>query len=215
MTNTEDTVDRVKEQLDLSEQETRIIRKAYRAFVDRGAQQLTLRGVAREIGVSPSLIVYHFGTYQEMVWKTLRWALDSRSEALSGSFDDEMDLPTFIEALTSSILVGPEENRAYFLVYLDIVQFSLRNEDFSGLSEMWRSRVEGFFADALRAPAAVALGADLDVGVAAARIRTIFEGSTLQWIQDPEWEEHFDELVMECHDRLLAYLPRLAHLTDQ
>jgi Bacterial regulatory proteins, tetR family len=45
-----------------SPHEIRLVRGTYAAMAQQGAQQISLRGIARELGLSPALLVYHFGS---------------------------------------------------------------------------------------------------------------------------------------------------------
>ena len=58
-----------------SPHEIRLVRGTYAAMARVGTQQISLRGIARELGVSPALLVYHFGSKDKLLIETMHWAL--------------------------------------------------------------------------------------------------------------------------------------------
>ena len=56
-----------------------------RLFAQRGAAAVTIREVAAEAGVSPSLVIHHYGSKEG-----LREAVDNRALALVNAFVTEL-----------------------------------------------------------------------------------------------------------------------------
>jgi AcrR family transcriptional regulator len=171
-----------------------------------GAQQLSLRRVARELGVSPPLLVYHFGTRENLLVETMRWALAGTVRRIERQVAGITDPEQALAALMNAVFVSPQANRDFHLVYLDLVQYSIREPSFNGLSDVLRTHINGSYAGVIRAGVETGVFQVDDVDVAARHARAIVEGGFLQWLQQDDWETTHGALQRECHEALLVLL---------
>jgi AcrR family transcriptional regulator len=190
----------------LSEHEIKIVRGTYAAMAQIGTQQLSLRGIAKAIGVSPPLLVYHFGSRDNLLLETMHWALAATVGRIQRKITGIEDPEDALAALMDAVFVGPRENRDFHLIYMDLVQYAVRQESFTGLTDLLREHINGSYAAVIgRGVDAGIFHAD-DVDVAARRARSIVEGGFLQWLQEDDWEQTHAALQHECHEGLLVLL---------
>jgi AcrR family transcriptional regulator len=197
-----------------SDREIALIRSAYRTMSRLGTVRLSLREVAQEAGVSPPLLVYHFGGKDELLLATMRWALVSTVNRIRRRLDGITDAREALAELIDAVFVGPGPNRDFYLVYLDMVQYSVRRPSFSGLAEMLREQVNGSFAAVVtRGVETGAFRVD-SVELASRQARAVVEGGFIQWLQDTNWEQTHAQLKVDCHRALLAMLSATPPVPD-
>src|SRR5206468_11006212 len=111
---------------ELSPRALALVRSAYRVMTRRGGHRLSLQDVADEAGVSKGMVLYYFKTKENLYLTTMRWALErteARIRQRIGAADDPREA---ITALVDAVFVGPEQNRDFYLLYLDLVEHAAR-----------------------------------------------------------------------------------------
>ncbi len=190
----------------LSPHEEKLVRGTYRVMAHVGSQQLSLRTVAKELGISPALLVYHFETKDNLLLQTMRWALFETAERIRRQLEPVDDPAEALDALLEAVFHDAQANRDYYLVYLDLVQYSIRNESFSGLTELLWTYVNGSYAVVIQHGVAAGLFETDDIEAAARQARAVIEGTVLQWLQDANWRRTHARLRGECRQVLEAIL---------
>jgi AcrR family transcriptional regulator len=189
-----------------SEREIALIRSAYRTMSRHGTERLSLRKVAEDAGVSPPLLVYHFGGKDELLLATMRWALVSTVNRIRRRLDGITDAREALAELIDAVFVSPRANRDFYLVYLDMVQYSVRRPSFSGLTEMLREQVNGSFAAVVTRGVEARVFRVDSVELASRQARAVVEGGFIQWLQDTNWEQTHAQLKAHCHRAILTML---------
>jgi len=189
-----------------TEHEYRLVRATYRLMSEVGTQQLSLRRVAKEIDVSPALIVYHFGSRERLMLETMHWALAGTVRRIQRTVAGISDPEDALSALMDAVFVGAEENRDFHLVYMDLVQYSVREPSFTGLTEILREHINGSYAAIIGAGVRAKVFDVDDVELAARRARAIVEGEFLQWLQTDDWRDTHTALRDDCHETLLRLI---------
>jgi AcrR family transcriptional regulator len=190
-----------------SPREIELIRSTYRVMARVGAQQLSLRQVAKEAGsVSAAGLVYHFGSKDNLLLETMRWVLSRTVKRFEECFAGVDDPEEALEAFVGAVFVGPQANRDFYLVYLDLIQYGARHPSFGGLTELLREHSTESFAFVIRQGVEAGVFKVDDVDVAADRARALVEGRFIQWLQDPNWKETHAALREDCHQALLTFL---------
>jgi len=196
---------------EFSPHEIRIVRGTYEAMAQRGAQQISLRGIAKELGVSPALLVYHFGSKDNLLIETMHWALASTVHRIQRKIEGVTDPEQAMAALMDAVFVGPRENRDFHLIYMDLVQYAVRHESFNTLSALLHRHINDTYALVIRQGVEAGAFEAADVDVAARHVRAIVEGGFLQWLQTDDWERTHASLQRDCHEAILRLLaPRAA-----
>lgn len=189
-----------------SQHELKLIKGTYAVVARIGAQQLSLRNIARELRVSPSLLKYHFGDRETLMLETMRWALDGTVQRVHRRIDGIDDAESAMTALLDAVFVSPRANRDFYLIYLDLVRYALLEPNFAGVEEMARSHITQSYS------AVIQMGVDADVfhvadvENAAEHARAIVEGGFLQWLHDPDWATSHTALHRMCRQAILRLL---------
>jgi AcrR family transcriptional regulator len=194
-----------------SPHEIRLVRGTYAAMAQQGAQQISLRGIAKELGVSPALLVYHFGSKDNLLIETMHWALVSTVHRIQRKIADIEDPEALLTALMDAVFVGPRENRDFHLIYMDLVQYAVRHESFGTLTALLHRHINDTYALMIRQGVETGVFEAADVDLAAQHVRAIVEGGFLQWLQTDDWEQTHTALQRDCHEAILRLLaPRSA-----
>jgi AcrR family transcriptional regulator len=87
-----------------------VLAAAKKRFASDGYEKTTLRAIARDAHVDPSMVLYLFGSKAELFRESLRLVLDADMlvSALRGSADDEMDIGTRMVRTYLRIWESPE-----------------------------------------------------------------------------------------------------------
>lgn len=189
-----------------SSHELKLIRGTYEACARIGAQQLSLRSTARELGVSPGLLKYHFGDHDHLLLVTMRWALDGTVRRIQHHLAGVEEPEAALGALLDAVFVSPQENRDFNLVYLDLLQYSARHPTFTGLTDMLRTHVTGSYAAVIQAGVDAGIFHVADITLAAEQARAVVEGGFMQWLQDPRWRTTHAALHANCRQGILRLL---------
>jgi AcrR family transcriptional regulator len=189
-----------------SSHEIKLIRGTYGVIARLGTQQTSLRRVAKEIGVSPQLLVYHFGSRENLLVETIRWACAGTVRRIHRKVAGITDPEAALSALLDAVFVDPQANRDFHLVYLDLVQYAVRHASFTGLSDMLRENINGSYASVIRAGVDAGVFDVADVDLAARQARSIVEGGFIQWLQTDNWAETHAALRRDSHTALLTLL---------
>jgi AcrR family transcriptional regulator len=191
-----------------SPHEIRIVRGTYEAMARIGTQQLSLRRIAKELGVSPPLLVYHFGSRDNLLIETMHWALAGTVRRIQRHIQGIENPEKALAALMDAVFLGPRENRDFHLIYMDLVQYAIRQESFTELAELLREHINGSYAAVIRQGADAGVFEVEDIDLAARRARAIVEGGFMQWLQDEDWERTHAALQRDCHEALLLLFAR-------
>ncbi|ONH60418.1 hypothetical protein CcI49_11325 [Frankia sp. CcI49] len=179
------------------------MRATYDAIARIGSQQLSLRGIAREINVSPSLLIYHFGSHEKLLIETMRWVLESTVRRIQQQIEELSDPEEALDALLEAIFTSPQRSRNFQLVYMDLVQYSIRHPSFIGLTDLLRTHINSSYATVIKVGVQAGAFRVVDVDLAVRQARSIVEGGMLQWLQDPDWRENYPRLRSNCYHALL------------
>jgi AcrR family transcriptional regulator len=172
-----------------SEYELKLVRGTYRAMVRMGTQQLSLRGIAKELGVSPALLVYHFGSKDNLLIETMHWALAGSVRRLERRIAGIEEPREVLRESLGAVFVGPQANRDFYLIYMDLVQYAVRHSSFTKLAALLREHIDDYYAMVIRQGIAAGVFEVEDVALAARQVRAIVEGGFLQWLQTDDWEQ--------------------------
>lgn len=189
-----------------SPHEIRLVRGTYAAMARQGAQQISLRGIAKELEVSPALLVYHFGSKDNLLIETMHWALASTVRRIQRKIADVEDPEAALGALMDAVFVGPRANRDYHLIYMDLVQYAVRHESFGTLSALLHRHINDTYALVIRQGVEAGVFEAADVDLAAQHVRATVEGGFLQWLQTDDWEQTHAALQRDCHEAILRLL---------
>jgi AcrR family transcriptional regulator len=189
-----------------SEREIDIIRSTYRMMAHLGSHRLTLVDVAAEAGVSKALVLYHFGTKNALLHTTMQWALERTADRIRRRLEPGMTGSEALAALIDAVFVDAEANRDFFLFYLDLVEHGSRVAEFGELFSMVREIINGLYAEVIQAGIEDGSFAVTDPAIAAREMRSMIEGTFLQWMQTDDWRSSHPAWRDSCREAILTLL---------
>jgi AcrR family transcriptional regulator len=189
-----------------SAHELKLVRGTYRAMARLGAQQLSLRGIAKELGVSPALLIYHFGSKDNLLVETMHWALAGSVRRLQRQIEGIDEPEEALRVSLGAVFVDARANRDFYLIYLDLLQYAVRNESFTRLAALLRQHIDDSYASVIRQGVAAGVFEVQDVALAARQVRAIVEGGFLQWLQTDDWEQTHAALQRDSYEAALRLL---------
>lgn len=185
-----------------SDREISILRAAYHVMARSGSNRLNLQDIADRAGVSKGLILYHFQSKATVLQHAMQWALLETARRIRASINAADDPSDRLGRLLDAIFVSAQANRDFQLVYLDLIEHSVREEAFAELPAMTRGIIEELYADVVRAGVADGAFDVEDPDEAALLMRVLIDGTFLQWLQRPDWESSHGEFRFRCQAQL-------------
>lgn len=189
-----------------SPHEIKLVRGTYEAMARTGTQQLSLRAIAKHLDVSPALLVYHFGSKDNLLIETMHWALAGTVHRIERRIAGVEDPHTALGELMDAVFVDARANRDFHLIYMDLVQYAVRRESFATLTELLHQHINGTYAEVIRQGVQAGAFEVADVDLAARQVRAIVEGGFLQWLQREDWEQTHADLQRDCHAAVMRLL---------
>lgn len=190
----------------LSPHELKLVRGTYEAMARTGTQQLSLRAIAKQLDVSPALLVYHFGSKDNLLIETIHWALAGTVRRIQHRIEGITDPQQAMAELMNAVFVDARANRDFHLIYMDLVQYAVRRESFAQLTDLLHQHINDSYAAVIRQGVEAGAFHVADVELAARQVRAIVEGGFLQWLQEEDWEETHATLQRDCHAAVLRLL---------
>lgn len=191
---------------EFSAHEIKLVRGTYRAMARVGTQQLSLRGIAKQLEVSPALLVYHFGSKDNLLIETMHWALAGSVRRIERRIAGIEDPREALGAIVGAVFVDAHANRDFYLIYMDLVQYAVRRESFAKLAALLRQHINDSYATVIRQGVDAGVFETEDVELAARQVRSIVEGGFLQWLQEEDWEQTHVALQHDCYAAALRLL---------
>lgn len=116
-----------------------VLAAAKRRFAREGYEKTTLRAIARDARVDPSMVLYLFGSKADLFRESLRLILepDTLASALSGRDDDEPDIGTRMARTYLRIWESPDTGPSM----VTMLQSATSNSD---AHEAFRSFMQGY-----------------------------------------------------------------------
>ena len=185
-----------------------LIRAAYRLFGEEGVHRVSLEEIAAAAGLSKGLVLYYFKSKENLVLATMRWALDGTAERVRQAIARAATPNGKVVAMIDGIWSGPETNRRFYLLYLDIAGHAARLEHFTELSATFHAVVNGLYSEVIAQGVAEGAFGVADPEEGAATLRALIDGMFLQWLQESDWERLHPWYREACKRAALAYLGR-------
>lgn len=191
----------------LSERERSLVSSAYRVITRQGGHRTSLQDIAEDAGVSKGLLLYHFKTKDVVLVTTMQWALLRTADRIRSRLAEVDDDPRqALQALVDAVFVGAQQNRDFYLLYLDLVEHSARAPSFSELSGMTKKIINGLYAEILRDGASRGAFNIDDVDDTATKMRAYIDGIFLTWLQDEDWRHSYSRYRKICREGLRQLL---------
>ncbi len=191
---------------ELSPKRERLLRCTYQVLAEGGLRQLSLQRVADRAGVSKGILLYYFGTKENLVLATLRWVLARVARRIFSAVRRARSAEEKIRATIDAIFVDPKANRDFYLVYTDLLSSAARQHRFQELSSTFRGIVDAVYGQIIAEGVGEGAFRVRDVQEAAAVMRALVDGLFLQWLQEPDPEATYAQTRERCKHALFTYL---------
>lgn len=188
-----------------SPREITILRAAYHVMARSGSNRLNLQDIADEAGVSKGLLLYHFKTKNAVLQQAMVWALLETARRIRRALERAGNGDR-LGPLLDAIFVSPQANRDFQLVYLDLIEHSVREHTFADMPATTRQIIESLYAEVIGAGVADGVFQVDDVEEAALTMRTVIDGTFMQWLQRSDWEASHERFKERCRDTLATVL---------
>lgn len=183
-----------------------LLRHTYRVLVEQGLRQLSLQRVADRAGVSKGILLYYFGTKENLILAAMRWVLARVARRIHTAVHRAPTAEEKVAAMIDAIFVDPKANRDFYLVFLDLLGAAARQDRFDELSTTFRSIVDAAYAHIIEEGVRAGVFRAPEVAEAASVVRAIVDGLFLQWLQEPDWEARHALTRERCRQAVLGYL---------
>jgi AcrR family transcriptional regulator len=156
--------------------------------------------------VSKGLLLYHFGSKDNLLLATMRWALQGTAERIRRRMAQATGSEQTIGALIDAIFVSPQANRDFYMFYLDLLEHQARVPSFRTLAEMLDQIINGLYVEVIQQGVEQGAFAVDNVALSARHMRALIEGTFLQWLQTDDWERNHPQWRDECRRAILVLL---------
>jgi len=190
----------------LSPKQEHLLRCTYQVLAEGGLRGLSLQRVADRAQVSKGILLYYFGTKENLVLATLRWVLARVARRIYAAVRRARTPEEKIQATIDAIFVDPKANRDFYLVYTDLLSSAARQHRFQELSATFRGIVDAVYGQIIEEGVRAGAFRVRDVQEAAAVMRALVDGLFLQWLQEPDPEATHAQTRERCKHALFTYL---------
>jgi TetR/AcrR family transcriptional regulator, fatty acid metabolism regulator protein len=161
-----------------------VIRATYRAFIDKGATEVTLQDIADYAGCSKGVLAYHFHSKEEVYVALLEWLIGEIGKQVERNVGAASGAEAKMLALVNTVFLSARENRRFFLVYLDFMAQGLRHASFRSTNIAFYEMCRRVGAEIIEQGIAEGIYRPVDLEEAGTVLRAIFDGLAIQWIFD-------------------------------
>ncbi|WP_163511725.1 TetR/AcrR family transcriptional regulator [Fodinicola acaciae] len=194
-------------QMQLSGREAALVGSAYRVISRQGVHRTSLQNIADDAAVSKGLLLYHFKSKDQLLLTTMRWALLRTADRIRENIASVEDDPRrAAEAIIDAVFIGAQQNRDFYLLYLDLVEHAARAPGFSNLSVLTSTIINGLYGEILRDGQKRGIFPIANVEEAAATMRAYIDGCFVSWLQQHDWRAAYPRYREMALNGLLSLL---------
>lgn len=190
----------------VSEREVERLRAAYHVVSRLGVHRVSLQDIADEAGVSKSLLLYHFGSRDNLLLATMQWALHRTADRIRRRVGSVQTYTDVIGGLLDAVWIDAQANRDFYLFYLDMIEHAARVPEFGELPAIMAASVDTLYAELVAEGVSRGTFHVDDVEDAAQQMRAYIDGLFVQWLQQPDWETRHQRYKERCREGLLRLL---------
>ncbi|MGH2371981.1 MAG: helix-turn-helix domain-containing protein [bacterium] len=190
----------------LSKKQMHLLRSTYRVLAEKGLKELSLQHVADQAGVSKGILLYYFGSKENLILAAMRWVLGRVAERIRTAVFEARSAEEKVTAMLDAIFIDPRANRDFYLVFLDLLSTAARLDRFDELSATFRTTVNAVYAHIIEHGIEQGTFKIANANEAAAVVRGIIDGLFLQWLQEADRDAIHERTRETCKRAVLAYL---------
>lgn len=189
-----------------SKKQMHLLRSTYRVLAEKGLKELSLQHVADQAGVSKGILLYYFGSKENLILAAMRWVLGRVAERIRTAVFEAESAEEKVTAMLDAIFIDPKANRDFYLVFLDLLSTAARLDRFDEISATFRTTVNAVYAHIIEHGIEQGTFTITNANEAAAVVRGIIDGLFLQWLQEADRDATHGRTRETCKRAVLAYL---------
>lgn len=173
------------------EKRAQLLSAAFRALSAEGYDAVTLQTIADHAGVSKGVVHYYFDNKEAVLSALLEWLTGRISAKEEAAVRAQSTAAGKLRAYIDSAFPGPDQNRAFYRVYLDFLARASRNPVYREINQRFYDGCAAISAEVLMLGQREGLfKPELTSETAAPVIRAVIDGCLLQWLMSDNDELH-------------------------
>ena len=178
-------------------------------IAERGFSETRITDVARRAGASPALVVYYFGTKDQLLTEALRWSETSFYDMADRMLDETPGVQERLERIMQMTFVAEEGDSSSWGMWFDLWAQAFRHEevkqDRADLDARWRAMI----IDVVKSGQASGEIGKVDARAFALTFSALLDGLAIQVaLSDPEVDpEKAYKIAMTFAERELGLRP--------
>lgn len=137
-----------------SERRFQLIDAYYKCVARKGLENCTMSSIAKEAGMTPSIITHYFGTMEEMTKELINQVIEMYEGLISQQLDEISDPEERLEKLVSILFSDKILTDDFAKVYTAVLYRASRDSEFREVFSNAMQRCYSILIDAMKAVAA-------------------------------------------------------------
>jgi AcrR family transcriptional regulator len=190
----------------LAPRQIQVLQSAYTMLSQKGLNQLALQDVANEAGVSKALLLYHFGSKENLILLTMQWALARVTARIAAGIAMKPCARAQFLAVINAIFTGAEATRDFYLVFCELVTYAARSDRFGAVHDTFNTTINRLYTDIIRLGVEQGEFRIADPEEASLVVHGMMDGLLSQWLHEKDWRALYCSYREMCKRAVLAYL---------
>ncbi|WP_079474106.1 TetR/AcrR family transcriptional regulator [Marinococcus halophilus] len=182
-----------------------LLKAAFQAAFEHGYESVTLQDIADEAGVSKGVINYYFQNKADVFVQLFSWLTAKIYEKEAASVENKSTAVEKLEAYINQVFISPEENKAFYRVYLDFLTQIKHDARYQEINQQFYENCWSLGRTIIHQGQKEGAFYVEDVEQSAITLRCMIDGSLIQWLmqEDDDLHGYYRHL---CWDAILRIL---------
>ncbi|WP_409252796.1 TetR/AcrR family transcriptional regulator [Bacillus sp. SCS-153A] len=182
-----------------------ILKAAFQAASVKGYESVTLQDIADYAEVSKGVTNYYFENKADVFAQLFQWITNRIYEKEAQSIEEKETAIEKLEAYVNRVFISPEENKAFYRVYLDFLAQTKNNERYKEINQQFYENCWSIGRNIIKQGIEENVFQAEDIEQSAISIRCMIDGCLIQWLmRDDESLHGYYRSV--CYDSILQLL---------
>lgn len=182
-----------------------ILKAAFQAASEKGYESVTLQDIADYADVSKGVTNYYFENKADVFAQLFHWITTRIYEKEASSINEKETAIEKLEAYVNRVFISPEENKAFYRVYLDFLAQTKNNERYKEINQQFYENCWSLGREIITQGIEENVFKADDIEQSAISIRCMIDGCLIQWLmRDDESLHGYYRNV--CYDSILQLL---------
>jgi len=184
-----------------------ILRAAFQAVSEKGFHSVTLQDIADYAEVSKGVTSYYFQNKEDVFGHLLDWVTGKIYKNEHAAISKEQNAIDKLRAYVNAAFSNPSENRKFYRVYLEFLAQANHNEQFRQTNNQFYENCWSIGREIIQLGKKEGTFADVDIDKASYTIRSLIDGSLIQWLMrnDDKLHSFYRD---NCFETISCYLTK-------